>query len=72
MSGCSVRNDYAFGRVGPRIPHSLALARHMGLNLIRLGTSIKSKRLPAATSDKSRPALLGFEAHEEDEDGDEQ
>jgi len=44
----------------------------MGLNLIRLGTSIKSKRLPAATSDKSRPALLGFEAHEEDEDGDEQ
>ncbi|NMG56918.1 hypothetical protein GPA23_20345, partial [Aromatoleum aromaticum] len=42
------------------------------LNLIRLDksikTSIKTKRLLAATSDEFRAALLGFQVPEEDED----
>lgn len=67
-------DDYARGRIG-HIAHNLALVRHMALNLIRLDTSIKTsiktKRLLAATSDEFRAALLGFEApDEDDEDGD--
>lgn len=64
-------DDYARGRIG-HIAHNLALVRHMALNLIRLDssikTSIKTKRLLAATSDEFRAALLGFEAPDEDED----
>lgn len=45
---------------------------HMALNLIRLDksikTSIKTKRLLAATSDEFRAALMGFEEHDEDDD----
>lgn len=67
-------DDYARGRIG-HIAHNLALVRHMVLNLIRLDksikTSIKTKRLLAATSDEFRAALLGFEVPEEDEDDDE-
>ncbi|NMG72972.1 ISAs1 family transposase, partial [Azoarcus communis] len=52
--------------------HNLALVRHMALNLIRLDTSIKTsiktKRLLAATSDEFRAALQGFEAPDEDDD----
>ena len=66
-------DDYARGRIG-HIAHNLALVRHMALNLIRLDTSIKTsiktKRLLAATSDEFRAALLGFEAPREDEDDD--
>lgn len=54
-------DDYARARSG-----------HMALNLIRLDTSIKTsiktKRLLAATSDEFRAALLGFEAPDEDDD----
>ena len=64
-------DDYARGRIG-RIAHNLALLRHMALNPIQLDTSIKTsiktKRLLAATSDEFRAALLGFEAPDEDED----
>ncbi len=64
-------DDYARGRIG-HIAHNLALVRHMVLNLIRLDksikTSIKTKRLLAATSDEFRAALLGFQVPEEDED----
>ena len=64
-------DDYARGRIG-HIVHHLALVRHMALNLIRLDTSIKTsiktKRLLAATSDEFRAALLGFEAPDDDED----
>lgn len=64
-------DDYARGRIG-HIAHNLALVRHMALNLIRLDksikTSIKTKRLLAATSDEFRAALLGFEPPDEDED----
>lgn len=67
-------DDYARGRIG-HIAHNLALVRHMVLNLIRLDksikTSIKTKRLLAATSDEFRAALLGFQVPEEDEDDDE-
>lgn len=66
-------DDYARGRIG-HIAHNLALVRHMALNLIRLDTSIKTsiktKRLLAATSDEFRAALLGFEVPDEDEDDD--
>ena len=64
-------DDYARGRIG-HIAHNLALVRHMALNLIRLDksikTSIKTKRLLAATSDEFRAALLGFEPPDEDDD----
>jgi predicted transposase YbfD/YdcC len=65
-------DDYARARAG-HVAHNLALVRHMALNLIRLDfsikTSIKTKRLLAATSDEFRAKLLGFEeGDEEDED----
>ncbi|WP_018992631.1 ISAs1 family transposase [Aromatoleum toluclasticum] len=64
-------DDYARGRIG-HIAHNLALVRHMALNLIRLDTSIKTsiktKRLLAATSDEFRATLLGFETPDEDDD----
>jgi hypothetical protein len=54
------------------VAHNLALVRHMALNLIRLGTliktSIKTKRLLAATSDESRAARQGFEEPDEDDE----
>ncbi|NMG72439.1 ISAs1 family transposase, partial [Parazoarcus communis] len=63
-------DDYARARSG-HVAHNLALVRHMALNLIRLDTSIKTsiktKRLLAATSDEFRAALLGFEAPDEDD-----
>lgn len=66
-------DDYARGRIG-HIAHNLALVRHMALNLIRLDksikTSIKTKRLLAATSDEFRAALLGFAVTDEDDDDD--
>ena len=66
-------DDYARGRIG-HIAHNLALVRHMALNLIRLDksikTSIKTKRLLAATSDEFRAALLGFAVPDEDDDDD--
>ena len=68
-------DGYARGRIG-HIAHNLALVRHMALNLIRLDksikTSIKTKRLLAATSDEFRAALLGFELPDEEDDDDEQ
>ena len=52
-------DDYARVRSG-HVAHNLALVRHMALNLIRLDTSIKTsiktKRLLAATSDEFRAA----------------
>ena len=64
-------DDYARGRIG-HIAHNLALVRHMALNLIRLDksikTSIKTKRLLAATSDEFRAALLGFRTDDEEDD----
>ena len=64
-------DDYARARTG-HVAHNLALVRHMALNLIRLDTSIKTsiktKRLLAATSDEFRAALLGFEAPDEDDE----
>jgi hypothetical protein len=52
--------------------HNLALVPHMAHNLIRLDksikTSVKTKRLLAATSDEFRAALLGFERPDEDDD----
>ncbi|MCM8567719.1 ISAs1 family transposase [Thauera linaloolentis] len=64
-------DDYARARTG-HVAHNLALVRHIALNLIRLDTSIKTsiktKRLLAATSDQFRAALLGFEAPPDDED----
>jgi predicted transposase YbfD/YdcC len=66
-------DDDARGRIG-HIAHNLALVRHMALNLIRLDkpikTSIKTKRLLAATSDEFRAALLGFEVPDEDDEDD--
>jgi predicted transposase YbfD/YdcC len=63
-------DDYARARAG-HVAHNLALVRHMALNLIRLDTSIKTsiktKRLLAATSDEFRAALLGFEAPDEND-----
>jgi|CZCA01.1.fsa_nt_gi predicted transposase YbfD/YdcC len=68
-------DDYARGRIG-HIAHNLALVRHMALNLIRLDksikTSIKTKRLLAATSDEFRAALLGFEIPDEDDEDDDE
>lgn len=68
-------DDYARARTG-HVAHNLALVRHIALNLIRLDasrkTSIKTKRLLAATSDEFRAELLGFEPHDEDEDEDEE
>lgn len=62
-------DDYARACSG-HVAHNLALVRHMALNLIRLDTSIKTsiktKRLLAATSDEFRAALLGFEAPDEE------
>ena len=64
-------DDYARARSG-HVAHNLALVRHIALNLIRLNTSvktsIKTKRLLAATSDEFRAALLGFKTDDEDED----
>ena len=64
-------DDYARARSG-HVAHNLALVRHMALNLIRLDksikTSIKTKRLLAATSDEFRAALLGFAAELGDDD----
>jgi hypothetical protein len=66
-------DDYARARSG-HVAHNLALVRHMALNLIRLDksikTSIKTKRLLAATSDEFRAALLGFEVPDNDDDDD--
>jgi hypothetical protein len=54
------------------VAHNLALVRHIALNLIRLNTSvktsIKTKRLLAATSDEFRATLLGLEVDEDDDD----
>ena len=61
-------DDYARARSG-HIAHNLALVRHIALNLIRLNTSVKTKRLLASTSDRYRAELLGF-AMEDDEDDD--
>ena len=67
-------DDYARARSG-HVAHNLALVRHMALNLIRLDasikTSIKTKRLLAATSDEFRATLLGFELPNEDEEDEE-
>ncbi len=64
-------DDYARARTG-HVAHNLALVRHIALNLIRLNTSvktsIKTKRLLAATSDEFRATLLGFEGDQEDDD----
>ena len=64
-------DDYARARTG-HVAHNLALVRHIALNLIRLNTSvktsIKTKRLLAATSDEFRATLLGFEVNEDDDD----
>ncbi len=64
-------DDYARARSG-HVAHNLALVRHIALNLIRLNTSvktsIKTKRLLAATSDEFRTALLGFTTDDEDDD----
>jgi len=64
-------DDYARARTG-HVAHNLALVRHIALNLIRLNTSvktsIKTKRLLAATSDEFRAALLGFAAELGDDD----
>jgi len=65
--GVQFGDDYARAR-GGHVAHNLALVRHMALNLIRLDTSIKTKRLLAATSDEFRAALLGFEAPDEDDE----
>ena len=66
-------DDYARGRSG-HVAHNLALVRHIALNLLRLNTarktSIKTKRLLAATSDEYRAELLGLEIAEEDDDDD--
>ena len=55
--------DYARARTG-HVAHNLALVRHIALNLIRwntsVKTSIKTKRLLAATSDEFRATLLGW------------
>lgn len=68
-------DDYARARTG-HVAHNLALVRHIALNLIRLDTSrktsIKTKRLLAATSDEFRAHLLGFELHDEDQDEDDE
>lgn len=61
-------DDYARARSG-HVAHNLALVRHIALNLIRLNTSVKTKRLLASTSDRYRAELLGF-AMEDDEDDD--
>ena len=64
-------DDYARARTG-HVAHNLALVRHIALNLIRLDTSrktsIKTKRLLAATSDEFRAELLGFEPDDEEDD----
>lgn len=64
-------DDYARARTG-HVAHNLALVRHIALNLIRLDssrkTSIKTKRLLAATSDEFRAELLGFELDDEEDD----
>ena len=64
-------DDYARARAG-HVAHNLALVRHIALNLIRLNTSvktsIKTKRLLAATSDEFRATLLGLEVDEDDDD----
>jgi predicted transposase YbfD/YdcC len=66
-------DDYARARSG-HIAHNLALVRHIALNLLRMNTtrktSLKAKRLVAATSDAYRAELLGFELDDEDEDDD--
>ena len=66
-------DDYARGRTG-HVAHNLALVRHIALNLLRLNksrkASIKTKRLLAATSDRYRAELLGFEIAEDDDDDD--
>ena len=64
-------DDYARARAG-HVAHNLALVRHIALSLIRLNTSvktsIKTKRLLAATSDEFRATLLGLEVDEDDDD----
>ncbi len=64
-------DDYALARSG-HVAHNRALVRHIALNLIRLNasvkTSIKTKRLLAATSDEFRAALLGLRADDEEDD----
>ncbi len=50
--------------------------RHIALNLVRLNTSvktsIKTKRLLAATSDEFRAALLGLPVEGENDDDEEE
>lgn len=68
-------DDYARARTG-HVAHNLALVRHIALNLIRLNTSvktsIKTKRLLAATSDEFRAALLGLAVEGESDDDEEE
>lgn len=67
-------DDYARARTG-HVAHNLAMVRHIALNLIRLNTSVKTsikiKRLLAATSDEFRAALLGLAVEGEIDDEDE-
>lgn len=58
-------DDYARARSG-HVAHNLALVRHIALNLIRLNTSVKTKRLLASTSDRYRAELLGFAMDDDD------
>ena len=64
-------DDYARARTG-HVAHNLAVVRHIALNLIRLDTSrktsIKTKRLLAATCDEFRAELLGFEPDDEEDE----
>lgn len=64
-------DDYARARTG-HVAHNLALVRHIALNLTRLDTSrktsIKTKRLLAATCDEFRAELLGFEPDDEEDE----
>ena len=73
MPGVQFGDDDARGRIG-HLAHNLALVRHMALNLIRLDksikTSIKTKRLLAATSGEFRVTLLAFEVLDEDHEDD--
>lgn len=66
-------DDYARARAG-HVTHNLALVHHIALNLIRLDflikTSIKIKRLLAATSDEFCAKLLGFEESEDEDEDD--
>lgn len=62
-------DDFARARAS-HVTHNLALVRHIALNLIQLSTSIKTKRLQAATSDEFQAALLGLAVESENDDAD--